>query len=76
MNTLSDREYAVLALVDQGYGDADIAAYLHISIWTVRTHLRNSASKLGVKTRQQAAYIARTHRPMSQEVPVPPPHNR
>ncbi|ABX03658.1 MAG TPA: DNA-binding response regulator [Herpetosiphon sp.] len=60
MHKLSAREYDVLALVDQGWSDAEIAKRLSISIWTVRTHLRSSASKLGVKSRQQAAHAART----------------
>ncbi|MCA0351453.1 MAG: LuxR C-terminal-related transcriptional regulator [Chloroflexi bacterium] len=59
MHKLSAREYDVLALVDQGWSDAEIAERLSISIWTVRTHLRSSASKLGVKSRQQAAHAAR-----------------
>ncbi|KPL90296.1 helix-turn-helix domain-containing protein [Herpetosiphon geysericola] len=59
MNSLSARECDVLELVDQGCSDAEIAQRLDISIWTVRTHLRNSASKLGVKSRQQAVYAAR-----------------
>ncbi len=59
MNSLSARECDVLKLVDQGCSDAEIAQRLDISIWTVRTHLRNSASKLGVKSRQQAVYAAR-----------------
>ncbi|GAA5528359.1 helix-turn-helix transcriptional regulator [Herpetosiphon gulosus] len=59
MHSLSARECDVLALVDQGWSDAEIAKRLSISIWTVRTHLRSSASKLGVKSRQQAAHAAR-----------------
>lgn len=59
MPSLSARECDVLALVDHGWSDAEIAKRLSISIWTVRTHLRSSASKLGVKSRQQAAHAAR-----------------
>jgi len=57
---LSDREAAVLQLLAEGRSNADIAGALRMSTNTVKFHLRNLYSKLGVTNRTQAA--ARYHR--------------
>ena len=54
---LSWREWQVVAHLEQGKSNADIAAALFISPGTVRTHLQNIYSKLGVHSR--AAALAR-----------------
>jgi DNA-binding NarL/FixJ family response regulator len=41
-------------LVD-GLGTAAIAARLHVSVETVRTHVRRVLAKLGLESRTQAA---------------------
>ena len=56
---LSKRELAVLALVAKGYSNKEIAQTLIISIHTVKWHLGNIFSKLGVKNRSQAVANAR-----------------
>jgi pimeloyl-ACP methyl ester carboxylesterase/DNA-binding CsgD family transcriptional regulator len=56
---LSPRERAVLALVTEGLGNADIAERLAISEKTVRNHVSNLFDKLGVWTRAQAIVFAR-----------------
>ena len=46
---LSDREYEILKLIGEEYGNKEIAETLHISTGTVDTHKKNIMSKLGVK---------------------------
>lgn len=56
---LSPREREVLALLAEGFGNAQIAARLSISEKTVRNHVSNLFDKLGVWTRAQAIVFAR-----------------
>lgn len=57
---LTNREREILALVRDGYTNADIAKHLHVSPATVRTHLANVFSRLGVHTRTGAVAAAAT----------------
>ena len=57
---LTDREEEVLTLLAQGFSNLQIAASLNLSESTVKFHLRNLYSKLGVTNRTEAA--ARYHR--------------
>ena len=57
--SLSPRERAVLVLITQGLGNAQIAESLGISEKTVRNHVSNLFDKLGVWTRAQAIVFAR-----------------
>ncbi len=52
---LSQRETEVAALVSRGHTNAEIAAALHISAGTVKTHLTNVQGKLGVRNRVEIA---------------------
>lgn len=52
---LSDREAAVLELLAEGRTNADIGRALRMSQNTVKFHLRNLYSKLGVANRTEAA---------------------
>ncbi len=56
---LSSRELEVLALVDAGFSNQEIAAKLNIAASTVKTHINNIYGKLGVQTRVQAVNRAR-----------------
>ncbi len=56
---LSPRERAVLTLITEGLGNAQIAEQLSISEKTVRNHVSNLFDKLGVWTRAQAMVLAR-----------------
>ena len=51
---LTPREREILALVEEGKTNAEIAANLWISPATVRTHLENVYAKLGVGSRTAA----------------------
>jgi DNA-binding CsgD family transcriptional regulator len=57
-NPLSPREWQILGLVEQGRTNVEIAAALWIAPGTVRRHLQNIYTKLGVHSRTAA--IART----------------
>ncbi|MDG0791873.1 response regulator transcription factor [Cohnella ginsengisoli] len=55
---LTDREMEVLHLIAQGKSNQEIADELFIGIKTVKYHLTNMFSKLGVEDRTQAAIYA------------------
>jgi DNA-binding NarL/FixJ family response regulator len=50
---LTPREADVLELLQSGRSNAEIAQALHVSIETVRTHVRRIYRKLGVRTRRE-----------------------
>jgi len=56
-NALTSRQRELMRLVADGLTNAEIAAALHVSPHTVRTHLTNIFERLGVSTR--AAAVAR-----------------
>jgi NarL family two-component system response regulator LiaR len=58
LGLLSARESEVLGLVARGYTNQQIAQKLLISVSTVKKHVRNVISKLGVSDRTQAAVRA------------------
>lgn len=59
LNPLTPKEQRVLKLLAEGYSNAAMAEKLYLSDSTVRTHLRNINSKLGVRSRIQAVVAAR-----------------
>ncbi|HYL98740.1 MAG TPA: response regulator transcription factor [Blastocatellia bacterium] len=58
LNDLTARELEVLSLVVKGLTNSDIATALSISKGTVKVHINNILSKLGVSDRTQAATTA------------------
>jgi DNA-binding NarL/FixJ family response regulator len=52
---LTARESDVLALLQDGRSNAEIALALQVGVETVRTHARNIYRKLGVRTRRELA---------------------
>ena len=55
---LSEREVQILRLVAQGYTNQEIAAELHISLSTVKTHIASLMAKLGLRNRVEVAMWA------------------
>lgn len=56
---LTRREREVLVCLAEGTGRRDMAEHLHMSPNTVRTHLQNLMSKLGVHSALEAVALAR-----------------
>jgi PAS domain S-box-containing protein len=56
---LTPRQSEVLRLLDRGHSTAQIAEELHLSLETVRNHIRHLMRALGVHTRLEAVAVAR-----------------
>jgi len=56
---LTPREAEVLRLLEQGRSNKEIARYLSVKPATVKNHVHNLLSKLGVRTRSEAAALFR-----------------
>lgn len=57
---LTPRQIEILHLLEQGRSTAQIAAQLHLSIETVRNHIRHLMQALGVHSRLEAVAVARS----------------
>jgi len=55
---LTDREMDVLRLLARGYSNKEMARLLYVGDATVKTHVRNILTKLGVSSRTQATLYA------------------
>jgi PAS domain S-box-containing protein len=51
--SFSPREQEIVRLVARGFTTRDVADELHLSLETVRTHIRNAMGKLAARTRAQ-----------------------
>ncbi len=58
---LSKREWEVLKLAHQGYGNTEIALQMFISVATVRKHMEHIFDRTGVRTRTAAAALMMPH---------------
>jgi DNA-binding NarL/FixJ family response regulator len=61
LSELTAREIEVLRLIAQGATNREIATQLVISEGTVKNHISNMLSRLGLRDRTQAAIYAREH---------------
>lgn len=61
IETLTDREQDVLALLSKGQTNKDIAQSLFLSVRTIEAHLRNIYGKLNVTSRTEAVLWAVQH---------------
>ena len=59
---LSERERDVLRLVVRGFSNRQIAANLTLSESTIKFHVSNILSKLGIATRAEAVALAIQHK--------------
>jgi NarL family two-component system response regulator LiaR len=55
---LTERERDVLALMIEGLNNTQIAGRLHVSPSTIKSHVSNILSKLGVASRTEAVTLA------------------
>lgn len=55
---LSHREFQILGHIVEGYTNKEIAETIHLSLETVKSHLKNIYQKLDVHNRSQAARVA------------------
>ena len=65
LSALTDREREVLICLAEGIRRCDVAAHLHMSPNTVRTHLQNLMAKLGVHSAIEAVALTRAQLSMS-----------
>jgi pimeloyl-ACP methyl ester carboxylesterase/DNA-binding CsgD family transcriptional regulator len=59
---LTEGEWRVVALAAQGHTNAEIAARLFLSRYTVETHLKHVFAKLGLRSRAELAAVAASAR--------------
>lgn len=61
INELTARERQILALAGKGLSNSEIAARLHLSTHTIKSHIHNALGKLGAANRAQAASLVLAH---------------
>jgi DNA-binding CsgD family transcriptional regulator len=56
-DSLTDSELKVINLIAQGATNRSVATELHLSPHTVKTHVHNAFTKLGITSRAQLAHL-------------------
>ena len=62
LNHLTRREREIMALIEEGLSNKEIATALHIEIQTVKNHVHSILEKLQLDNRREAARYAREQR--------------
>ncbi len=57
-NPLTDREFEILMLAVSGKNNSEIAEELHVSVNTIKFHMKKLYEKLGVNSRKAALQFA------------------
>jgi DNA-binding CsgD family transcriptional regulator len=58
-DSLTDSELKVVNLIAQGATNQSVATQLHVSLHTVKAHVRNAFAKLGINSRAQLTQLMR-----------------
>jgi len=58
LDSLTPREREILALMSEGMDNREVAAHLHVSYATVRSHVRHLLGKLGARSKLEAVVRA------------------
>ena len=75
LNTLSDQERRILALIAEGCTNRQIADEIHLAEKTVKNYVSNILTKLGMARRSEAAaFAARQERRSDEPTDLPPPN--
>lgn len=56
---LSEREKAIIQLLAEGKSNEDVARTVHLSVHTIKWHVRRILEKLKVRNRSEAVFVAR-----------------
>jgi two-component system, NarL family, response regulator LiaR len=73
---LTAREAEVIALITQGYSNADIAALASLSINSVKSYIRSSYRKMGVTSRTNAVLWGLDHKMSPDRIRIRPKDGR
>ena len=58
-DSLTDSELKVVSLIAEGVTNRSVATQLHLSLHTVKTHIRNAFAKLGINSRAELTRFVR-----------------
>ncbi len=59
LSDLTNKELAILQLIAEGKSNKEIAAANYVEVSTIKTHINNIYTKLGLRNRREAVEMAR-----------------